>query len=140
MESKALNIALNAVKFGIILIGIIFLGMILGGNNDYVGGALQLGYIAFFIAAAGSILFSIALFLIHIKRSIRALIGIGLFAIAMLIAYNMASSEVLMSWQDMSNATPDISKWVGGGIISLYILLAATVLTIIVNEVVTLLK
>ncbi len=157
MDSKKLNMALFGLKIGLIVIGAIICVMIMmgGGTDEMTGdtianeGAINAGilfsmWIAI-IAGAVAVGFGIAKVVLGGKKSIPTLIGIGVFAIIILIAYTMASSDVPSSWikEDMTVdqiPTPGISKFAGTNIWSFYLLMLVGIGSIVIGEIVRIFK
>ncbi|TXC78955.1 hypothetical protein [Luteibaculum oceani] len=137
MEENKIGLALNVAKIGIIALGIIFVLMILGGNDGMVGSALTLTYVALAASAIAALGFGIYLFLTNIKNNKTGIISLGVFAAIILIAYATASSDIPAIKQQVSEGTV---KMVGGGIVAFYILLIGAVGSIVYAEVSKLFK
>ena len=137
MQENKINLILNVVKLGIVALGIVFVLMILFGNEAMVGSALSLTYIALIACAVAAIGFGVYLFLSNIKNNKTGLISLGAFAAIILIAYATASSDIPAIKQQVTEGTV---KMVGGGIVAFYILLIGAVGAIVYAEVSKLFK
>lgn len=135
-----LKTILNLLKILLVVIGAalcIFLisgQEVMGDESEQVGYALQWSYFCLALCGGAAILFTLYHFIMNFRRSISALIGFAIFAGILGISYSSASEKVLPGW-DEEVATSTVSQLVGGGMISVYVLLALAVFTIVVTEV-----
>lgn len=132
MENKKINLILTVVKVAIVAIGAIFTILILGGNTNVVGAALQLTYVVMGVCALAAIGFGIYLFSSNIKNNKGALIGLVGFVLVMLICYFTASSEVPNIKTVVDSGTV---KLVGAGLNAFYVLLVGVLGAIVFAEV-----
>ena len=132
MENKTLNTVLNVARLLIMVIGLILFVMILSGNDNVIGAALNLTYISLAICAIAALGFGIYLFVSNISKNKNGLIGLGAFIAVLLIAYLVSSDAVPNIKQTVTAST---AKWVGAGITAFYILLAGVVASIVYAEV-----
>ena len=151
MDYRILKIVLNLVKVVITLLGaaltvIIWTKFNLAGPDgvddkqlilEEASYGMKLAYWLTAICAGSAILFSIYQVVLNFKRSIPALIGFVLFVAILYISYGMASGDIptYIAEQENLEVSSFMYQVVGGGIISLYIFLGLTVLTIIVGEI-----
>lgn len=142
MEYRTLKLVLNVLKTALILLGAALAAFILTGQNvvgnesQQVSYALQVAYVAVAICGGGAIIFTIYQFIVNFKRSIPSLVGIVIFGIILLIAYNMASSHGVESY----DVSPSAAHIIGGGIIAIYVFLGLAVLAIVGSEVARIIK
>jgi hypothetical protein len=153
MDYRILKNVLNLVKLVLVLLGaaltvIIWSKFNLAGPGaekvtemdlilEESGYGLKLAYWLTGICGGAIIIFSLYQVVLNFKRSIPALIGFIIFGAILLLSYGMASSEIpaYISEQENLDVTSFMYQVVGGGIISLYIFLGLTVLTIFLGEV-----
>ena len=136
MENKGINLALNGVKIGIVALGVLLFLLISGTETNEVDGlvstALGLTYVAFILCTVAAVGFGLYLFITNLKNNKAGLYGIIGFVVVILLAYLLASSDSPSAKLVVEEST---SKWVGTGLIAFYLLIAATVGTIIYTEV-----
>ncbi len=157
MNYRILKLVLNLLKVVLVLLGGVLTmiiwtkfniagpikdpsGNVLTGNDlilEEAGYGLKLAYWLTGICGGAALLFSIYQMVINFKRSIPGLIGIILFLGILYISYGMASGEIptYIAQQEQLDVSSFMYQVVGGGIISLYIFIGLTVLTIIAGEV-----
>lgn len=134
MSDKMSQLISRVLLFGIAGLGILSVIMIFSGSDAGIDLGLRLTYIAFGLAVVMALGFGIWSLVTHGKQSLPAIAGTGAFVLLAIIAYSISGSEVLPGWEVMG-VTPTTSKLVGGGIITLYVLLAVTVGAILWSEV-----
>jgi len=135
MENKGLHLALNGVKIGITVLGVLLFLLISGSDGDvegYVSAAFGLTYVAFAICAAAAIGFGLYQFITNIKNNKGGLYGIIAFVVVIILSYLLASSDAVGVKEAID---PSTARWVGAGLIAFYILVAATIGTIIYTEI-----
>jgi len=88
-------------------------------------------YIALGLCASAAVLFPIYLMIQHPKAALRALVGIGVIALVLLLSWVFASSDITGEVYEKFAVSTVKSKVVGGGLIATYVLgfgaVAATV-------------
>ncbi len=145
---KVLTNVFKVIKF-IIAIGggLLCAGIMTSGDSNYmwndvnlVSTGISLAFLILAICAALVVLFSVIMFFLNIRKSLNTLVSIVIFLAILGVAFSMASGEVHPAWSELEAATPTVSKWVGAGVISFYILLAGAVLAIIGSEVFRVIK
>jgi len=134
MDNTKLNTILNVVKIGIIALGVLFIALIVSGSEAMIGAALQLTYVVLGASAIAAVLFGIQHFVKNLEHNKKPLIGLVVFFGVLLLGFLFASGTVDPDWtkEPVSEST---SKWVGSGLISLYLLMAGVVGTILFVEV-----
>lgn len=137
MENKTLNVVLNVLAFAIGIVGLILGIRIMSGYEDVIGTALWLVYVLMIVAGGIAILFGLIGLFTNLKRNIPVLIGLAGFVVIGLIAYNVASNEVLAGYGDI---TPETSQLSGMGIMVMYTLLILAVVAAIFGEIIRLFK
>ncbi len=133
----------KVVKFVIALGGILIVaGIWATGDQNYMWNdinlvtlGIDLAFVALGISAAAVVVFSIGMFFMNIKKSLNAVISVVLLVILFGVSYSASSGEVHAAWSDLEMATQATSKYVGTGIVLLYILFGAALLSIIGSEV-----
>lgn len=138
MDTKTLNSVLSIVALVLGAIGLVVSIMIMIGNESVIDFALYFTYSLLGAAAVIAILFGLFYFATSIRSNIPMLIGIVVFAIIAIVAYNVASSEVLPHY--VEGTTPLESKLSGAGLMIMYVLIIAAVLFAVVGEVVRIFK
>lgn len=138
MENKTLNLVLNVLAFAIGIVGLFLSIRIMAGYEDVISTALWLVYILMIVAGGVAILFGLVGLFTNLRRNIPLLIGLVGFVVIALIAYNVASDEVLRSYSQ--DITPRTSQLSGMGIIVMYVMLIIAVITAILGEVMRLFK
>ncbi|MFC2087809.1 hypothetical protein ACFLSA_06590 [Bacteroidota bacterium] len=102
---------------------------------------LKWAYILFGIGAVGAIGFPIVGMITQPKGAIKAFISIGILAVLVLIAYSLASDELLdLINYDGPDNIPGRLKYAGTMLNTAFILAAAAVLSIVYSEIVNLFK
>jgi hypothetical protein len=134
MDNAKLNMILNIVKIGIMALGVTFTALIVAGSELMIGAALQLTYIVLGASAIAAILFGITHFVKNLEHSKKPLIGLVVFFGVLLLGFIFASDVVIPDWTK-EPVTESTSKFVGAGLISLYLFMAAVVGTILFVEV-----
>ena len=134
MNSSKLNMILNIVKIGVIALGVLFIVLIVAGNEAMIGASLQLTYVVLGASAIAAILFGIAHFVKNLEHNKKPLIGLVAFFGVLLLGFLFASGVVDPDWTK-EPVTESTSKWVGTGLISFYFLMAGVVGTILFVEV-----
>ncbi|MBL7981633.1 MAG: hypothetical protein JNL52_07450 [Flavobacteriales bacterium] len=117
-------------QWAVAVLGIIFTVMIFSGNETGIDGGLWITYIAFGLSAATAVIFSFT------ALSKKSLIGIGGFLGLLVAAYVLADGSVQPGW----NISEGTSKWIGTGLIMLYVAMAGAVGAIIYGEITRLMK
>lgn len=161
--NKSLNLALKGIKVTIFLLGIILVYLTLSNwDSTWAEGttidafhilkteasfANPLSFVVnlciwlIVITFAIMLLFWIYRLVTDIKGSMGSLIGIAVIVIISFISYGMASDTIMQNWNtDLSEITPDISKYVGTGIYIAYIMGGITLIAIVATEVRSLIK
>jgi len=128
--NHANNPIARIAMWAVMVLGALFTIMIWTGSDAGISGGLWLTYVAMAIATLSTLLFAV----MGINR--KALIGIGAFAVLLLVAYLMADGDTRPEWEISSNA----SKWAGAGIGMALLGIAGAVGTIVYGEVTRLFK
>lgn len=93
-------------------------------------------YFLFFAATALAVVFAIISMIANPKGAVRTLIALVIMGVIAAIAYGLASDEILVfpgsAEMDITNS---LSKNVGMGIISVYLLLLIATVSIVVTEI-----
>lgn len=127
--SKTISIALYAV----IGISVFFLILFYFGVVSE-GLLLYWTYLLIVIAAVLAIVFPVIFMIRNPKGLKKALVGIGAMALVFLIAYLIASDEVLPKYEKYG-IDPSIAKRVGMGLIATYLLGLGAILAIVYSAV-----
>jgi len=147
--SKGMNIVGMILKFALSILGIILCAIIIGGADNTASvsdqianygftldGAFYLVYIAGTICVVVISVFAV----MHIIRKPKSLIGVGAFmAVLLLSYYGISGEEVIVDFYP-EETTPGISRFVGGGLISLYIIGIAAIGVLLYAEIAKLVK
>ncbi len=132
MDNKVLNTVLTVVAFAIGIIGLIMGVMVMLGNESMVGPSITLAIVVMAVAAAVAVIFGVFHFLGNIKRNIPMLIGVVVFAVLAVVCYNLASSDVLKSYEE--GITASAVKFSGAGLMVMYVLVVAAVAAALIGE------
>lgn len=130
MNHQGTNAIGRIAQWAIMVLGVLFTIMIFTGSETGIDGGLWITYIAFGAAALAAIGFSIT----SLNR--KSLIGIGAFVALLLIAYLISDGSDAVKY----NISEGVSKWIGAGLITLYIALFGAIGAIVYGEVTRLLK
>lgn len=130
MNHQGTNPIGRIAQWAIMVLGVLFTIMIFTGSETGIDGGLWITYIAFGIAALAAIGFSIT----SLNR--KSLIGIGAFVVLLLIAYLVSDGSDAAKY----HISEGESKWIGAGLITLYVALFGAIGAIIYGEVTRLLK
>jgi fatty acid desaturase len=142
--SKILNILLVVLLVvGAIFAAFFYFGGIVPETKDIVGGEepkatemfLNLGYIYAFLAVILTVGFAILAVILNPKAAVNTLIGVVIVGVIVLIGYGLASDAIFEIPGADEPITKAISKNVGAGLFSTYILLALAISSIVFTEV-----
>lgn len=142
--TKGINSIGVILKFALAILGIILCAIIIGKADNTASvadqiatygfnldGAFYLVYIAGAMCVAVIVLFA----LMHVIQNPKTLIGVGAFALVLLISYyGLSGNEVIPEFYP-EGTTPAVSQMVGGGLIALYIVGVAAIASILYSEV-----
>jgi hypothetical protein len=95
---------------------------------------LWITYIMFILALAGMAVFSLINMLSDVKKAKGTLMGIAVLVVLFIISYAISSDEVLPKYEQLG-IDAGSSKMIGGWLILLYIVGAATFIIAIVSEI-----
>jgi len=138
----------SIVLWGLLALSIILVGLFFFGN--YVPGTegtpmeeplvtnmiLRWAFILFFIAAVVALIFPLMYLVLNPKNAIRPLIVLGLVGIFVLIAWFLASDEILhMTAYNGSDNVAAVLKKTGTGLILAYILAVGALASILFTEI-----
>jgi hypothetical protein len=118
------------VQWGLALLGIIFTVMIFTGSETGIDGGLWVTYLAFGLCTLSVLVFSLR------GLTKKSLIGIGSFLGLLAVAYLLSDGSVQPGW----NISESSSKWIGAGLIMLYVAMAGAVGAILYGEIARMLK
>jgi len=140
MNTRIAGIVGKVFQFGIGVIGgIMFLMILLKGDEDMISSSITLSMWSIYIAAGIAILFGVYHFVTTIKDNKKSLIGIVAFIliifISRMLAKGQATTEALLEKADEGQILMTDT-----GLYMFYILIAITVLSILFSEVSRLLK
>lgn len=114
----------------LIALGVLFTIMIFSGSDFGIDGGLWVAYLALGAAAVSAIFFSAK------SMTKKSLMGIGAFIVVLLLAYLISDGSVQPGW----NVTESTSKWIGAGLILMYISLFGAIAAIVYGEITRILK
>lgn len=120
----------RVAQWALAVLGIIFVVMIFSGNEVGIDGGLWVTYIAFGLSTLIAVVYSLT----NLTR--KSLLGIGLFVIVLAVAYGVSDSSVRPEW----NISESASKWIGAGLILLYLSLFGAIAAILYGEITRMLK
>jgi hypothetical protein len=102
-------------------------------NTNYI---LIWAFMLFVIAGLAAIIFPLIYLILNPKRAIKSLIMLGVIAVFIFIAYQIASDEVLnlINYRGPDNV-PKTLKIVGTGLILTYFLAIIALVSILYNEI-----
>ncbi len=102
---------------------------------------LTWAYILFGIAALVSVVFPLIYIIIHPKNATKSLILLGIAAILIFVAYQLASGQVMnITGYKGPDNVPSTLKNVGTGLIFMYILAGLAILSILYTEIAKIFK
>lgn len=130
---------LSYVSYLLLAIGVIFVGLFFFGAMDegtFANSFIIWSYILFGIAAVAVLGFAIFQLVSRPKQAMGALMGIGALGVVVLLSYIFASGEIpqFLGYEKF-DITEGLSKYVGTGLWSMYILGILAVVSIIYTEV-----
>lgn len=138
MEDNKLNTGLTILSFVLIAVGF-FMGIrIMIGYEDMVGPAITLSMILMGVGAGVAVLFGLYQLLTNIKKNMRMLIGLAVFAILVIISYSLADDTVLRSYPEGTSSGG--VKTSEAGIFVMYLLIGIAAAAAIIAEVSRLFK
>lgn len=138
MDNKVLTSVLSGGALLLGGIGIVVALMLMFGNEDILDFALYYTYALLIAAAVVAVLYGLFYFVTSIKSNIPMLAGIVVFVILAIIAYSVATSEVLPHYPDGTTAME--VKLSDAGLIVLYVLTVVTVVIAILGEILRIFK
>lgn len=140
MNTRIAGIVGKVFQFGIGVIGgIMFLMILLKGDEDMISSSITLSMWAIYIAAGIAILFGVYHFVTTIKDNKKSLIGIVAFILIIFVSRMLAKGQVTTDAL-LEKADEGQILMTDTGLYMFYILIAITVLSILFSEVSRLLK
>ncbi len=124
------NLIGRIAQWAIMGLGVLFTIMIFAGSDAGIDGGLWITYIALGIAAIATLGFSLQ------GLTKKSLIGLGAFLALFVVAYVLDGGTVRPGW----NVTESTSKWIGAGLILMYIALIGAICMIIYGEITRMFK
>lgn len=124
------NLIGRIAQWAIMGLGVLFTIMIFAGSDAGIDGGLWITYIALGIAAIATLGFSLQ------GLTKKSLIGLGAFVALFVVAYVLDGGTVQPGW----NVTESTSKWIGAGLILMYIALIGAICMIIYGEITRMFK
>lgn len=138
---------LTITRIAVAVIGLILCGLIIanadsemavadqeaviGGSLD---GALWITYILIVLIAAAAVLFGLINVARNPKKNMGAVLGTVAMVLILLVAYyGFADNYVPEKWQGL--VTPGTSQWSGAGLMTLYVIMGASVAAVVYAEV-----
>lgn len=118
------------VMWTLAILGIIFTVMIFTGNETGIDGGLWITYLAFGLCALSVLVFSL------LGLSKKSIISTGAFVGLVVLAYLLSDGSVQPGW----NISETSSKWIGAGLIMMYVAMAGAVGAILFGEISRMLK
>ena len=113
--------------------------LFIDGSDAWISNSIKFSYILTFLAAAFALIFGIASFVMKLvsspKKALVTLLPILAFLGVILLAYNLASGEIMEISSLDEVFESSVYKWSGAGIYLTYILLILAVASIIFVEV-----
>ncbi|HRD51991.1 MAG TPA: hypothetical protein PKY96_05010 [Flavobacteriales bacterium] len=130
MKHTSTNSIGRIAQWALMGLGVLFTIMIFTGSELGIDGGLWITYIAMAIATVAAIGFSVT----GLTR--KSLIGIGAFVGLLLIAYLISDGSDAAKY----NLSEGASKWVGAGLITMYVALFGAIGAIVYGEVTRMFK
>jgi len=133
MDNKKLGTALSILTLVLIVAGLVISGRIMAGYESMVGPAITLSMVLIGIAGGVALIFGAYQLLTNIKKNIRMLIGLAVFAVVAIICYSLADDTILRSYpEEVSAQGVKVSE---AGIYLMYVLVLLAAATAIISEV-----
>lgn len=111
------------------LLGVVFMAMLLGGNESAMDWLIYTGYIVLAVVVIMVLLFVLkGVFEGDIKKT---LISVGVFAAIIIVSYVLADSTPMQLPDDAGMTSESGSKWVGTGLYTFYILAVVAILLMV---------
>jgi len=140
MNTKIAGIVGKVFQFGIAIIGsILFLMILLNGDEGSISSAIGLSLWSIYIAAGIAVLFGVFHFATNVKNNKKGLIGIVAFILVIIISRTLAKGQD-MTTEMLEKADEGQILMTDTGLYMLYILMGITILSIAFAEVTRLLK
>lgn len=133
MDNKTLNTVLSVLTFLLIVAGIVISARIMAGYEAAVGPAITLSMVLIGVGGGVALLFGIFQLVTNLKKNLRLLIALALFALIAFICYSIADDTVLRSYPEATTASG--VKFSEAGIYVMYVLVIGAALTAIISEV-----
>lgn len=138
MENKTLNTVLTGGSFLIGIVGLILGIMVMTGNEGVVGISITLAMVLMGIGAGVAILFGLFQLFSNIKKNLPMIISAVGFIILAIICYNLASAEIMPTYDD--DITASSTQISGAGLLIMYVLIIGAVAAAVVGEVTRIFK
>lgn len=140
MNTKIAGIVGKVFQFGIAIVGsIMFLMILLNGDEGAISSAITLSLWAMYFAAGITIIFGIFHFITNVKDNKKSLIGIVAFVLIIIVSRTLAKGEE-MTPEMLERANEGQILMTDTGLYMFYILMAITIISIAFAEVSRLLK
>jgi len=133
MDNKKLGTALSVLTLVLIVAGLIISARIMAGYEDMVGPAITLSMILIGVGAGVALIFGTYQLFTNIKKNVRMLIGLAVFAVVAIICYSIADDTILRGYPETVSA--ESVKASEAGIFLMYILVLAAAAAAIISEV-----
>lgn len=100
---------------------------------------LYVMYILTVVAVLCATAFPLIYMIKNFQEAKKTLLGVAVLVGIFLLSFAIASGEVLPAWEKFNISTTE-SKLIGGGLISLYIMIAISIVMLVYSEVTDLIK
>lgn len=133
MDNKKLGTVLSVITLVLIVAGLVISARIMAGYEAMVGPAITLSMVLIGIAGGVALIFGTYQLLTNIKKNVRMLIGLAVFAVVAVICYSIADDTILRSYPETVSAQG--VKVSEAGIFLMYVLVLSAAAAAIISEV-----
>ncbi len=118
MKSKSILLGSQVLQIALMVLAVILWIVLLSSGEELVNPMIYLGYIVFFLSLAITVFSFVNSVLMNPQALRGAFIGIGAFAIILLVSYLFASGS---DFEQYKNASETTVRWVNTGLNMFYI-------------------
>jgi hypothetical protein len=118
MKSKSLLLGSQVLQITLMVLAVLFWVLLLVSGEDRVNPMIYLGYVVFFLSLAITVFSFVTSILMNPQALRGAFIGLGAFALILLVSYLFASGSDFEQYKNANEATV---RWVNTGLNMFYI-------------------
>lgn len=125
---------LSLLKYVLLAISVVMIILVMVNGEDAVSGILRWAYVLLGLAIAASVLFPLFNLAQNPKGALRTIVGLGVVALIVGIAWAMSSDEAIVTAVDTFDKSFDL-KITDTGLYTAYFALGAAVVVSVIGEI-----